>query len=112
MMMRVISLDALLEALLPGIRDRARTHRGDPFALTMHAPDGEEATLRVSGASASLRRSANGAYVLDEAATLDALLGQRRTSRLVRPRPPRELARRMDAILPESALHFWNSDRI
>jgi hypothetical protein len=112
MMMRVISLDALLEALLPGLRERARTNRGDPFALALHAPDGEEATLAVSGASASLRRPANGASALAEAATLDALLGQRRTSRLVRPRPPRELARRMDAILPESALLVWNSDRI
>jgi predicted N-acetyltransferase YhbS len=112
MMMRIVSLDALLAALLPGIRDRARTHRGDPFALTMHAPDGEAATLAITGATASIRRRANGAHALDEAATLDALLGQRRTSRLVRPRPPRELARRMDAILPESALHFWNSDRI
>ena len=112
MMMRIISLDALLAAMLPGVRDRARTHRGDPFALALHAPDGEEATLAVSGASASLRRSATGAYALDEAATLDALLGQRRASRLARPRPARDVARRIDAILPESALHFWNSDRI
>ena len=112
MMMRVISLDALLEALLPGIRDRARTHRGDPFALTLHAPDGEQATLAVAGASASIRRRANGAYALDEAATLEALLGQRRASRLTRPRPTRDIARRMDAILPETALHFWNGDRI
>jgi predicted N-acetyltransferase YhbS len=112
MMMRIISLEALLEALLPGIRDRARTHRGEPFALALHAPDGEDATLAVSGASASLRRSATGAYALDEAATLAALLGQRRASRFARPRPARDIARRIDAIFPESALHFWNSDRI
>jgi predicted N-acetyltransferase YhbS len=112
MMMRLISLDALLEALLPGIRERARTHRGEPFALTLHAPAGEQSTLAVSGASASLRRRGNHAYALDEAATLDALLGQQRASPLARPRPSRETARRIDAIFPETALHFWNSDRI
>jgi hypothetical protein len=111
MMMRIISLAGLLEALLPCIRDRARTHRGAPFALTLRAPDGEEATLAVSGASASVRRSP-GEYALDEATTLDAVMGQRRASRLVRPRPPRDVARRIDAIFPETALHFWNSDRI
>jgi predicted N-acetyltransferase YhbS len=111
MLMRIISLDGLLEALLPGIRDRARTHRGAAFALTLHAPDGEQATLAIAGASASVRRSP-GEYTLDEAATLAAILGQGRASRLIRQRPPRDVARRIDAIFPETALHFWNSDRI
>lgn len=111
MMMRIISLDRLLEALLPQLRDRARTHRGAPFTLTLHGPDAEHATLAVSGVSASLRRN-KGAYVLDDRATLAALLGQRRVSTLVRPRPSRDIARRIDALLPETALHFWNTDRI
>ena len=111
MMMRIISFDRLLDALLPQLRDRARTHRGVPFTLTLHASDGERATLVASGASASLRRN-KGAYVLDDRATLAALLGQRRVSTLVRPRPSRDIARRIDALFPEVALHFWNSDRI
>jgi len=111
MMMRIISLDRLLDALLPQLRDRASTHRGAQFALTLHGADGERATLVVSGASVSLRRR-GGEYALDEASTLAAILGQRRASQLVRPRPPREIARRIDALLPQTALHFWNSDRI
>jgi hypothetical protein len=111
MMMRIISLDGLLEALLPGIRERARTHRGARFALTMHGPDGEQATLAIAGANASLRQRP-GEYALDERATLDVIFGQGRASRLMRPRPPREIARRVEAIFPETALHFWNSDRI
>jgi predicted N-acetyltransferase YhbS len=111
MMMRIISLDRLLGALLPQLRDRARTHRGDPLTLTLHAPDGEHATLAVSGASATLRRRP-GDYTLDEQATLAAILGQQRASKLVRPRPPRNIARRIDALFPETPLHFWNSDRI
>ncbi|MEX0749455.1 MAG: GNAT family N-acetyltransferase [Dehalococcoidia bacterium] len=111
MMMRVVSLDRLLDALLPQIRDRARTHRGEPFSLTLHAPDGEQATLAVSGASVSIRRR-NGAYALDEAGTLAALLGQRRATKLVRPRPPADAARRIDSLFRQAPLHFWNSDRI
>jgi hypothetical protein len=111
MMMRLVSLEGLLEALLPQIRGRARTHRGSPFAMTLHAPDGERATLAFTGAKASLRRR-TGEHELDERAMLDVLLGQRRASRLVRPRPPRDVARRIDAIFPETPLHFWNSDRI
>jgi predicted N-acetyltransferase YhbS len=111
MMMRIISLDLLLDALLPQLRDRARTHRGAPFALTLHGPDGEQATLAVSGATASLRRRP-GDYALDEAATLAAILGQQRTSKFVRPRPPSDIGRRIDAFFPETSFHFWNSDRI
>jgi predicted acetyltransferase len=111
MMMRVISIDRLLDALLPQLRERARTHRGTSFALTLNAPDDEQVTLAVSGDAAALRHRP-GDYALDETATLDAILGQKRASRLVRPRPPRDVARRIDALLPETALHFWNSDRI
>lgn len=111
MMMRIVSLDRLLESLLPLIRERAAEYAGPPFALTLHAPDGESATLAVAKSSASLRRK-TGDCALAEASTLAVILGQKHASKLLRPRPPREVARRLDAIFPETALHFWNSDRI
>lgn len=110
-MMRIVSLDALIAALLPQFDDRARTHRGAPFTFSLRAPDGQSLTLDVRAAGARLRRAA-AAYQLDEASTLDALLGQRRAGDLVRPRPPAEIRRRIDALLPETPFHFWNSDRI
>ncbi len=33
-------------------------------------------------------------------------------ARSLRPRPPADVARRIDALLPETPLRFWNSDRI
>jgi len=111
MMMRIVSLDSLLDALLPQLGDRARTHRGEPFSLSLSGPDGERATLAVGPANAR-RRARPGAFALDEPSTLAALLGQRCASKLVRPRPPRAVARRVNALLPERALRFWSSDRI
>jgi hypothetical protein len=111
MMLRIVSLDALLADLTPYLQARARSHSGTPFALRLHAPGGEQATLDVSRSSLAVRRR-NDAFALDEAATLDVLFGQRRASRAVRPRPPAGVARRIDALLPASPLHFWNADRI
>lgn len=110
-MMRIVSLDALIAALLPQFDGRARTHSGAPFTLGLRAPDGQSLTLDVRAAGARIRRAA-AAYQLDEARTLDALLGQRRASDFVRPRPPATVRRRIDALLPETPFHFWNSDRI
>lgn len=110
-MMRIVSLDALTAALLPWFDGRARMHRGVPFTLGFRAPDGQSLTLAVRAAGARTSRAA-AAYQLDEAGTLDALLGQRRASDLVRPRPPAEIRSRIDALLPETPFHFWNSDRI
>jgi predicted N-acetyltransferase YhbS len=110
-MMRIVSLDALIAALLPRLDERASTHRGSPFSLALCAPDGQAAMLDIGAARVRLRRRP-AQYALDEASTLDALLGQRRASALVRPRPPAEIRHRIDALLPEAAFHFWNSDRI
>ncbi len=111
MMMRIVSLEALLASLLPGLSDRANKHRGAPFRLGLLAPDGDTATLDVRPASARITR-ARPDFALDESATLGALLGQRRASDLVRPRPPLAIRRCIDALLPETLLHFWNADRI
>jgi hypothetical protein len=110
-MMRIVSLDALVAALLPQFDASAARHRGAAFTLGLSAPDGQHVTLDVGASGARVRRNA-AQYTLDEPSTLDAVLGQRRASALVRPRPPREIARRIDALLPETALRFWNSDRI
>ena len=110
-MMRIVSLDALIAVLLPQFDGRARTHSGAPFTLGLRAPDGQSLTLDVRATGARIRRAA-AAYQLDEARTLDALLGQRRASDFVRPRPPATVRRRIDALLPETPFHFWNSDRI
>lgn len=111
MMMRMISLDALLTELLPYLRTRAAGHPGPALRLGLHAPDGQRAIVDVAKRAVTVRRNGT-AYELDAAATLDALLGQRRAGRLVRPRPAADVARRIDALLPETALRFWNSDRI
>ncbi len=111
MMMRVISLDALLRALLPHLSARAAGHRGPSFRLGLRAPDEDRALLDVTGRSVGLRRG-GGELELDEDGTLDALLGQRRASGLVRPKPAEDVARRIDALLPRAALHFWAADRI
>ena len=110
-MMRIVSLEALVAALMPQIDASAGRHRGAAFRLGLCAPDGQAVTLDVGASRAQMRRGV-AAYSLDEASTLDALLGQRRASAMVRPRPPREIARRIDALLPEMPLRFWNSDRI
>lgn len=111
MMMRVVSLDALVTRLLPGIAARAATHRGPAVRLGLSAPDGERVTLDIRPAGARMTR-ARPDYTLDEAATLAALVGQSRTSDLARPRPPAATRRRLEALLPETPLHFWNADRI
>ncbi|MEX2246833.1 MAG: GNAT family N-acetyltransferase [Dehalococcoidia bacterium] len=110
-MMRVMDLRALVGGLLPQFRHRAKTHPGAPFCLRLRGPDGQSLSVTV-GASSARMGEGQPAFALDEAATLDAILGQRRASGLVRPRPPAAIARRIDALLPEAALHFWNSDRI
>lgn len=110
-MVRIVSLDALIAALLPHFDELARMHRGTPFTLGLRASDGQSLTLAVDAAGARIRRAA-AAYRLDEAGTFDALIGQRRASDLVRPRPPVEVRRRIDALLPETPFQFRNSDRI
>ncbi len=110
-LMRIVSLDALVAALAPQLNAAAGRHRGEPFTLGLRAPDGQSLTLDIAAARARLRRVAP-QYTLDESSTLDALLGQRRASVLVRPRPPTDVRRRIDALLPTTAFHFWNSDRI
>lgn len=111
MMMRIVSLRALADALLPHLAARAGTHRGAAFTLGLRAPEGQALTLDVRGASVRIGRGP-AQYALDERATLDALLGQRRAGALLRPRAPADIHRRLDALLPETPLHFWNSDRI
>lgn len=111
LMMRVVSLDALLDGLLPYLRTRAAGHPGPPLRLGLAAPDGERAVLDV-GARAVTRRRNGGEFELDAAGTLDTVLGQRRASRLLRPRPPRDVARRVDALFPAAPLRFWSTDRI
>jgi predicted N-acetyltransferase YhbS len=112
-MMRIVSLDALVASLLPRLDASARSAAvdGASFTLGLRAPDGQSVTLDVTPSRVRLRRTAP-RYTLDESSTLDALLGQRRASDLVRPRPPAEVRRRIDGLLPETAFHFWNSDRI
>ncbi|HYM16420.1 MAG TPA: GNAT family N-acetyltransferase [Dehalococcoidia bacterium] len=111
MMLRVVSLDGLLRALLPYFRGRAAGHPGPEVRLGLSARGGEAAVLRVVSRSAGVERG--GADVeLGERATLDGLIGQRRVGRLARPRPDAALARRIDALLPEAALRFWNTDRV
>jgi predicted acetyltransferase len=110
-MMRIVSLDALVAALLPQLDAAAQSRPGVAFTLGLAAPDGQSLTLDVAGSRVRMRRM-SAQYALDAAPTLDALLGQRRVSDLVRPRPPAAVRRRVDALLPEQAFHFWNSDRI
>jgi predicted acetyltransferase len=112
MMMRIVALDGLVEAVLPRLKDRARLHEGPAFALGLRAHGGQSLTLDVGVRSVRARRNAARPFTLDEDATLDAMLGQRRASDLARPRPPVAVRRRIDALLPETPLHFWNSDRI
>jgi predicted acetyltransferase len=111
-MMRIVRLDLLVDALLPGLTARARACPGPPFAVRLHAPDGQATTLDVRTPSVRRTSSIDAPYALDDAATLDVILGQRRASRLLRPRPPAAIGRRIDALFPETAFHFWNTDRI
>jgi hypothetical protein len=111
MMARIVSLDALIGALSGPWSALARTTPGPPFTLVITAPGGQSRTLNVRAASLRAIRG-RATYSLNEAATFDAIFGQRCASDLVRPRPPAEVRRRIDALLPETALHFWNSDRI
>jgi predicted N-acetyltransferase YhbS len=110
MMMRIIDLDALLRALLPYLRARARTP-GPPLHLELCAPDDQSVTLGVAGRTVTLR-GGEADLRLDEAGTFAAVLGQRRASRLARPQPDAAVPRRIDALFPETPLHFWMCDRI
>jgi hypothetical protein len=101
----------LIPALLPQFRAIAAQHDGAPFTLDLRAHDGQSLTLDVGARAARIRRTP-AQYQLDASGTLDAILGQRRASNLVRPRPPAAIRRRIDALLPETPFHFWNSDRI
>jgi predicted N-acetyltransferase YhbS len=112
MMMRIVSLDATLRALLPWLSTRAAGHPGTPFRARLRTLD-ESAVLDVRARTVALRTSNAAADLdLDPTGTLDALLGQHLASRSARPRPPSELRRRFDALFPPAPLHFWNSDRI
>ncbi len=111
-MMRIVSLDRLVAALLPQIAAQAERHRGAAFRLGLRAPDDQRLTLEIAPSTARVRRANTAAYELDEAATLDLLLGQRRASTLLRPRPGADVRRRIDGIFPETPWRFWNSDRI
>ena len=111
MMMRLLSLDSLIGTLSPYLAGRAAGHRGPALRLGLRAPDGDSAVLEVGARSVGLRRG-GADFEMDEGATLDALLGQRRTSTLVRPKPPTQVARRLDALLPATSMHFWAADRI
>jgi len=110
-MLRIVSLDALIAALMPRLDASAARHRGAAFTLELQGPDSQRVTLDVGQTRARMMRGA-AEYVLDESATLDAVLGQRRASALVMPRAPADVRRRIDALLPETAFRFWNSDRI
>jgi predicted N-acetyltransferase YhbS len=110
-MMRIVSLHTLVEALMPHLRLALTHHAGPTFTLGLSAHDGQSLTLAFGRKGVRATRSSP-EYSLDESATLDALLGQRRASDLVRPHPPADVCRRIDALLPAQAFHFWNSDRI
>jgi predicted acetyltransferase len=112
MMMRIVSLDALIEALLPRLIELTRANPGRSFTLGLRADGDQSLTLDVGSRSVRTRRRGSPQFTLDEDTTLDAVLGQLRASDLVRPRPPADVRRRIDALFPETALHFWNSDRI
>ena len=111
MMIRVISLDEILRALLPWLSTRAAGHPGPPFRLRLNTID-ESAVLDVRARSVALRNTNTADVDLDASATLDALLGQRLPGRVARPRPNAPLRNRLDALFPETPLHFWNTDRI
>ncbi len=111
MMMRVLSLEAMLRPLLPFLSTRAGGHPGPAFRLRLSAPD-ETAVLDVRTRSVGLRDGGGADVELDAAATVDALLGQRRAGGRTRPRADAAVRRRLDALFPETPLHFWSSDRI
>jgi predicted N-acetyltransferase YhbS len=111
MMVRVISLGRLVDALLPGLRARTAGHPGPEFRLRLTSPDGDAATVAARGRSVWLNHGRPD-FSFDATGTLEALLGQRRTSRAVRRRLDPATARRLDALLPATPLHFWNTDRI
>lgn len=109
MMARIVSLEATFDALLPHLHDLARTHPGPPLRLRFETPDGDELTAEIG------RRddvAAAQPLAFDAAATLRVLFGQQEASPLAAPRPPDDVARRLDALFPKTPLHFWNSDRI
>ena len=89
---------------------RASAAMGGPDStLGLRAPDDRSVTLEVL--QRTVRKSrASAQYTLDEAGTLDAVLGQRRASDVLR--APAGVRRRIDAVFPQTAVHFWDSDRI
>jgi hypothetical protein len=111
MMMRIISFDAMLRPLLPCLSSRAAGHPGPAFRLRLSTAD-ETAVLDVRTRSVALRGGGAADIELDGAATLDALLGQRCAGARARHRLDPRLRKRLDALFPEAALHFWSSDRI
>lgn len=110
MMMRITALHPLAHALLPWLRGRA-VAPGTPFTLGLRAPAQQLLTLDVGRATVRAGKKPP-MYALDESGTLAALLGQRPAGASVRPRARAAVRRRIDALFPETPLHFWNSDRI
>jgi hypothetical protein len=109
-MMRVVSLDAMLGALLPSLRARSASNPGPAVTLALHAPGGQSRTLELSRAGARASRAA-ASFPLDAPGTLDLLLGQAPASALLAGAPA-AVRERLDVAFPEQHLHFWNSDRI
>jgi predicted N-acetyltransferase YhbS len=103
MMTRVLSLRGLLERLAPPVGS-ARAPKG--ATVELHGSD-ETCMVGLPAATGATR-----GFVLDEASTLDALLGQRRVSEMLRPLPSADVAWWIDRMLPPAALAFRMSDRI
>ena len=111
-MVRIVSLDATVGALLPVLAAGAAANPGPPITFELHAHDNQRRTVAIGRRSARIsRRPAD--VTFDADATLEVILGQRQPSDIVRRSriDPAALAR-LDALLPEATLHFWNSDRI
>jgi predicted acetyltransferase len=111
MMMKVVDLERLVEALMPQIDEAARRHRGAAFVLGLTDEQGRQVRISIGGARATVSRKPAD-FVLDPRSTLMTIVGQRRVTDMLRPRPVAALGRRMDAIFPLTPLHFWMSDRI
>jgi hypothetical protein len=110
-MMRIMSLDALVGALLPALSARAPQISGPSFTLGLRAHDGQALTMHIGAGGAAVSRRAP-AHTLGADATLASLLGQCGGGEVARPRPRADVRSRLDALFPATALHFWNSDRI
>lgn len=111
MMMRIVDLRRLATALLPSLRERAADREGCALAFGSRAPGGQALTFVIDEATVRLRATA-ATHRLDEGRTLITFMGQGRASTSVRPVLPTNARQRIDALFPETPLHFWNSDRI